>query len=167
MPTIRLDDDVFNGLKSLAEPFTDTPNSVIRRLLQERGNLPKGDGSSSVPGQSQTKTSGTVTSGRSQTTGLVSQSTYEKYLLHVLATQFKGRGNKQEVTRAVIKLLESHGLLSEADRVHVSSGESRAENTIAWGRNALKERGLISQTSPRGTWELTERGMKEGRASAV
>jgi hypothetical protein len=53
-------------------------------------------------------------------------------------------------------------MLSEADRVHVSSGETRAENTIAWGRNALKERGLISQASPRGTWELTEHGMKEG-----
>lgn len=167
MPTIRLDDDVFNGLKSLAEPFTDTPNSVIRRLLQERGTLAKGDNSESVPGPAQTKTSSTVTGGRSQTGGLISQSTYEKYLLHVLAMQFKGRGNKPEVTREVIKLLESRGLLGEADRVHVSSGETRAENTIAWGRNALKERGLISQTSPRGIWELTDRGMKEGRASAV
>ncbi|MFH8518688.1 hypothetical protein ACH4CE_27090 [Streptomyces gelaticus] len=31
--TIRVDDDVFARLQSLAEPFTDTPNSVIRRLL--------------------------------------------------------------------------------------------------------------------------------------
>ncbi|HUN25021.1 MAG TPA: winged helix-turn-helix domain-containing protein [Steroidobacteraceae bacterium] len=167
MPTIRLDDDVFNGLKSLAEPFTDTPNSVIRRLLQERGAIPK-DGNSAPPAEpTPTLTSERKTIGKPRVAGLVSQATYEKYLLHVLATQFKGRGDKQEVTRAVIKLLESRGLVGNADRVHVSSGETRAENTIAWGRNALKERGLISQASPRGTWELTERGMKEGRESAL
>ena len=96
---------------------------------------------------------------------MVSQSTYEQYLLHVLATQFKGRGDKGEVTRAVIKLMDSKGMLSDTDRVHVSTGETRAENTIAWGRNALKQRGLISQASPRGTWELTERGMKEGTSA--
>lgn len=52
MPTIRLDDDVFNGLKSLAEPFTDTPNSVIRRLLEERGTLVKSQCTSLSPGNS-------------------------------------------------------------------------------------------------------------------
>ncbi|MEV0782136.1 hypothetical protein AB0I52_03920 [Streptomyces sp. NPDC050423] len=30
---IRVDDEVFAALQSRAEPFTDTPNSVIRRLL--------------------------------------------------------------------------------------------------------------------------------------
>jgi len=40
-PTIRVEQDVFIGLQSLAEPFTDTPNTVIRRLLEERGALPK------------------------------------------------------------------------------------------------------------------------------
>ena len=31
MPTIRIEHDVFDGLKKLAEPFVDTPNAVIRR----------------------------------------------------------------------------------------------------------------------------------------
>ncbi|MFF0052847.1 hypothetical protein ACFYRI_00400 [Streptomyces microflavus] len=31
--TIRVDNDVFAALQRLAEPFTDTPNSVLRRLL--------------------------------------------------------------------------------------------------------------------------------------
>ena len=31
--TIRIDDDVYEGLKSLADPFEDTPNIVIRKLL--------------------------------------------------------------------------------------------------------------------------------------
>ena len=33
MHTILIDDEVWNFLKKFAEPFEDTPNSVIRRLL--------------------------------------------------------------------------------------------------------------------------------------
>lgn len=33
MVNIEIDDDVFNHLKSIAEPFVDTPNTVLRRLL--------------------------------------------------------------------------------------------------------------------------------------
>ena len=32
MPTIRIDQDVYDWLKSQAVPFEDTPNSVLRRL---------------------------------------------------------------------------------------------------------------------------------------
>jgi predicted transcriptional regulator len=39
MPTIRLDQDVFEGLQQLAKPFVDSPSMVIRRLLEERGVL--------------------------------------------------------------------------------------------------------------------------------
>jgi len=42
MPTIRLDNEVYEALKQLAEPFVDNPNSVIRRLLEEKGVLPVG-----------------------------------------------------------------------------------------------------------------------------
>ncbi|MDP6348963.1 MAG: hypothetical protein QF573_04445 [Chloroflexota bacterium] len=33
MPTIRIDDDVYAHLQEHATPLTDTPNSVLRRLL--------------------------------------------------------------------------------------------------------------------------------------
>ena len=32
MPTIRIDDEVYSWLKSQAEPFEDTPNSILRKL---------------------------------------------------------------------------------------------------------------------------------------
>lgn len=34
VPTIRVDDDVYAWLKSLATPFEDTPNSVLRRVAE-------------------------------------------------------------------------------------------------------------------------------------
>jgi predicted transcriptional regulator len=33
MVTIEIDDDLYNQLKLLAEPFIDTPNTVIRKLI--------------------------------------------------------------------------------------------------------------------------------------
>lgn len=41
MVNIEIDDEVFNYLKSLAEPFVDTPNTVLRRLLFNK-DKPKG-----------------------------------------------------------------------------------------------------------------------------
>ena len=35
--TIRIDDDVFAALQALAEPFVDTPNSALRKLLELDG----------------------------------------------------------------------------------------------------------------------------------
>ncbi|MBM3354786.1 MAG: hypothetical protein FJY47_02980 [Betaproteobacteria bacterium] len=56
------------------------------------------------------------------------------------------------------------GHIGAADQELVATGETRAENTICWARNALKERGCISRTSPRGIWELTPRGVEAARA---
>ena len=38
---IRIDDDVYEHLKKLADPFEDTPNSVIRRILYIYESLKK------------------------------------------------------------------------------------------------------------------------------
>jgi hypothetical protein len=150
MPTIRIGADVFKALQSLAEPFTDTPESVIRRLLEVRGVLPSSRSNFAAPEK------------QSRARGLTPQSRYEEFLLLVLVTQFKGKGHKHEVTKAVEAAMRARGFLSPAAMEKVSSGETRAENTIAWARNALKERGLVSRASPRGIWELTPKGLKEG-----
>jgi len=58
--------------------------------------------------------------------------------------------------------MSKRGMISTADLELVSTGETKAENTISWGRNALKERGHLIRNSPRGIWELTQ----DGRAAA-
>ena len=146
MPSIRIEDDVFQALKSIAEPFTDTPNSVIRRLLEERGAL-KGSKAPIAPSNDE------------QAAQLTPQPTYEKFLLHVLATKFNGRGAKHDVTKTVLTMMTSRNLIGPAELELVSTGETKAANTVAWGRNALKERGFIKRISARGVWELTSEGM--------
>ena len=154
MPTIRIEDDVFQGLQRLAQPFTDTPNTVIRRLLEGAGIL-------TVPNKEPPPPSPAPASS-AKAAPLTPQPVYETFLLHVLAHKFKGKAHKHEASAATIQLMKERGHLNPADHHVVSTGETRAENTIAWGRNALKDRGLISHLSPRGMWELTDDGLKEG-----
>ena len=160
MPTIRLDQDVFDGLKKLAEPFVDTPNAVIRRLLIDNGILP--------PRAEAAKPSGALPKPeRALTPELTPQAVYEQFLLAVLAQEFDGRGDKRHVTQAVIEKMVKHGFIGTSDLELVATGETRAENTITWGRNALKNRGLIARGSRRGTWELTEEGTEAAKATEL
>jgi len=144
MPTIRVDQDVFAGLQQLAKPFVDSPSMVIRRLLEERGVL--------RPAAQAPKTE------RLAPDALTPQAVYEDYLLHILAKEFNGQGHKRDVTHAIVKRMMKDGFIGAADQELVSTGETKAENTISWARNALKQRGHISRASPRGTWALTPQG---------
>ena len=152
MPTIRLEEDVFEALKKLAEPFVDTPSTVVRRLLEEKGVLAKRQASARPMARAAPR------AGEVGGQALTSQAIYETFLLYVLKRQFAGKGHKRDVTHAIVQLMQNRGLLGSADLELVSTGETKAENTISWARNALKERGLIARSSPRGIWELTPPG---------
>ena len=144
MPTIRLEQDVFEGLQKLAKPFVDSPSMVIRRLLEECGVL--------------AKAAEAQQGARRAPNALTPQSTYEKYLLLILAREFNGQGHKRDVTHAIVKRMMKDGHIGAADQELVSTGETKAENTITWARNALKQRGQINRASRRGVWELTAAG---------
>ncbi len=50
--------------------------------------------------------------------------------------------------------------LNEHDRSPLKDGIIRWHKTAAWARYDMKERGLLADDSPRGIWEITERGRK-------
>lgn len=151
MPTIRVDQEVFEGLQKLAEAFIDTPNTVIQKLLIEKG----------VIEGSKEKAAPTNKPSRAKRGNLTPQYFYEEWLLKTLWAKFDGKAKKAEVTAETIKAMGN--ILKEVDFEPVTTGEPRAENTIAWARNALKERGLIKSDSPRGVWELTEQGIEKAK----
>jgi hypothetical protein len=147
MPTIRVEQDVFEGLQKLAKPFVDSPSMVIRRLLEDRGVLTK-----------DAKSASQIKSPAIAANTLTPQPVYEKYLLYILAREFNGQGHKRDVTHAIVKRMMKDGHIGAADQELVSTGETKAENTITWARNALKQRGYINRAASRGTWELTPEG---------
>jgi hypothetical protein len=161
MPTIRIDEDVFEALKAIAEPFTDTPNSVIRRLLEGQGAIPSRKTEANRQFRAVIDFPPTPSARPANRKVLTPQPVYEAFLLYVLANDFKGSASKHDATTKTIEMMESRGFIGTLERERVATGETKAENTIAWGRNALKERGFISTLSPRGTWELTPEGVEE------
>jgi hypothetical protein len=144
MPTIRVEQEVFEGLQQLAKPFVDSPSVVIRRLLEDKGVLHTKKETPNGP--------------RLAPNALTPQSIYESYLLHVLLKEFDGQGHKRDVTHAIVKRMMKDAHIGAADQELVSTGETKAENTITWARNALKQRGYISRAARRGMWELTAEG---------
>ena len=81
-----------------------------------------------------------------------------------LEEDYGGRGDKRSVTQTVIERMVRQGFIGPADLELVATGETKAENTISWGRNALKNRGLIKRGAKRGIWELTEEGREAAQA---
>jgi hypothetical protein len=154
MPTIRVDQDVFEGLQKLAKPFVDSPSMVIRRLLEKEGAL------KDVDAHNQKAPPQVLAPTKAPSSVLTPQPVYEKYLLYVLHKEFGGKGHKRDATHSIVKRMMKDGFIGAADQEIVTTGETKAENTIAWARNALKERGYISRISARGIWELTTEGKR-------
>ena len=54
-----------------------------------------------------------------------------------------------------------NSILTEADRKKLpNSNFIRWENRVAWQVSNMRKEGLISASSPRGVWEITDAGRK-------
>ncbi len=147
MRTIEIDDRVWEKLQSLAAPFIDTPNGVLRRLLgvPHDGEIPHID-------QTTTKKS----YGRAY--GRTLQSAFREPILRVLL-QLGGGGRVGYVLDEVGA--EMNDILNEIDKRRLESGNDvRWRNAAQWERAVMVKEGLLSSESPRGMWELTENGRK-------
>lgn len=170
MPRIEIDEEVYEALKEEAEPFTDTPNSVLRRKLGLEATEPSG--SSFIQDESEQGSSGRRQrrreSGRSSRPArrssrrraprgsLLEGEAYEVPILQVLAQHSDGRAPTREVIDAVGELVEDR--LTPLDLEKLASGSPRWRNRVQFARLRLAQRGLIAKSSPRGVWEITDDG---------
>jgi hypothetical protein len=169
-PTIRIDNEVLDKLKEQAEPFVDTPNSVLRRVLglapgagsgEIRDGAPAGQPlrqarvaartGSSRPRQRRSRTS------RVKAGTTLSDSEFETPILEILR-EMGGRAPTREVVDALGERLD--GRLTEADHEPLSSGDIRWRNRAQFARLSLIEQGDMAKGSPRGVWEISEQGLK-------
>jgi hypothetical protein len=157
-PDISVDEDVWTALKELAEPFVDTPNSVLRRLLdlenaekpspKRRIKRPKADDESRQRR-------------RAPAGSLLPESAYEHPILGALVAA-GGRAPAAEVISDVGRALTDE--LTPLDKEELPNGGLRWENRAQFTRLKLKERGLIVSGSPRGIWEISDAGRKAVQA---
>lgn len=177
-PTIRIDDELYAYLKEQAEPFVDTPNGVLRRLLElpgrngdsadagfEEAAAPKKETSSksasaSSPGRSSSKRRKKGGRKRATRGSLVPQADYELPILKVL-DQKGGQAPSREIIDALEPLLADK--LKDIDRSKTSSGEIRWRNRAQFVRLSLIEQGQLAKDSPRGVWEITDKGRERAQ----
>lgn len=69
-------------------------------------------------------------------------------------------GGKAEIKTILNRVYQKmKHILNEYDRQPLPSGTGiRWQNTAQWARNSMVNEGLLSSTSPKGIWEITERG---------
>ncbi len=170
-------------LQRHAAPFTDTPNSVLRRLLgldplegsdqQDKGSGIE-DGLRSLRGDD-APLAQPVKRGQMNSRRQVRKETARKakrsprassgsalpegeYVLPILESlaEHGGTAPAREIIKAVGERLKDK--LSPTDLETLSSGVVRWENRVQFVRFRLVEEGLLSKDAPRGVWTLTTAG---------
>ena len=146
---IRVDEEVWEKLQEMAEPFVDTPNSVLRRLLNMVEVKPK----RRTKRVSSIKTEGGQRKRRKD--GLSMKDCY----VPILKTLVKhgGRIESSIVVQEVKEMVRDKIIPSDHELVD-SGVDIRWRNVIRWGRKRLVEDGLMKKNSPRGLWEISEEG---------
>jgi hypothetical protein len=148
MEQIEVDSEVLTLLRANAEPFTDTPNSVLRRLLGIDSGPGRGSGGGSRPDRKAPR--------RASPGSILPESEYELPILEELAAR-RGQGHATEIIDAVGKRLADR--LTDLDEERLDSGEVRWRNRVQFTRLTLKQRGLIAPDTPRGIWKITPAGI--------
>lgn len=99
-----------------------------------------------------------VLSTKSPRGSITPQPEYTKPILESLV-ELGGGGKVKEVLEIVYDKMKNR--LTPADLETVPSGrEKRWSNHIKWERFALKREGYLKSDSPRGVWEISEKGRK-------
>jgi hypothetical protein len=175
-PQIDLDPDIFDYLKSKAEPFVDTPSTVLRRLLG-LGTAAEAEinPSLAVPASVGRRRSAATTSPkaakpaqpkrtRASSGTLLPEGRYELPLLRALV-EAGGQAPYRDVVDAVGRELKDD--LLPADFESLNSGAIRWQSRLQFVRLRLIERGYLDKNAPRGVWGITDAGraaLKEEQA---
>jgi hypothetical protein len=190
-PNIRIDREVYRALQEGAQPFVDTPNSVLRRLLGLESDLgrPEEENAKEVAAAVAKRTKkekaagtrgmGTRASERTERTrspragkrgtrapsdSILPEGEYLMPLLETLAER-GGSAPAREVVAEVGRRLRDR--LMPMDMESLASGGIRWQNRVQFVRLRLVEEGLIERKSPRGVWALTKAGMARARGEAA
>jgi hypothetical protein len=177
-PSIEIDDDVFDVLKRHAEPFVDTPNDVLRRLLldapsarlantavlseeigvasRRREASPNRNARGShLAAESHGARKRATKRKRARSSDLLSEDAYEVPILRVL-DEASGRLPTSEAVAAVGEMIADQ--LKPMDHEVQENGRERWQMRVQFTRLRLVERELLKGDSPRGIWEISDAG---------
>jgi hypothetical protein len=145
MPNVEVSEAIYQRLLRRAASFDDRPDDVIARLLDETGDREPATGHAverphrAVPGAALP---------------------LREYWIPILSVLEDAGGSAP--SNDVIEALEMRlqGALTPRDFEPLMSGEVRWRNRARFARLRMKERGLLSDKSHRGLWEITDLGRR-------
>lgn len=142
MKSIRIDDEVWQAIKSQAEPLEDTPNSVLRRVL--RLSSPEvGSGTQ----ETQTE--------RASPNRLLPKSEYTAPILAALV-ELGGQAKAADIMSRLEHALADK--LTDRDLEETPRAGIRWKTKVRSYRYDLIRQGLLARNSPFGYWTITEQG---------
>lgn len=158
MPVIRIDQEVYVVLQHHGRAFEDSPNDVLRRLLQlEPTPQPSPDKAQERPmsvapavNASSAKEAHITSPGRR-----TKEAAFRRPILNAL-TALGGRARVRDVVTHVES--DVRAILAPVDHELLGNGEVRWENTAKWERKRMIGDGLLRADSPHGVWELSAQG---------
>ena len=154
MPVVRISDETMERLKKWAEPLVDTTESAFVKVLNAaEKTLDAGRG---VATRKPVRPSR-----RGKNHDKLPEKEFRRPLLEVLY----GLGGKARVEELRPVMKERIGpRLRPGDHATVSTGDPRWWNATCWARNGLRREGHLRDDSPRGLWELSEKGVRQVEA---
>lgn len=164
-PQIDVDEELFDYLKDNAEPFVDTPNTVLRRLLGlDESELEPAEAPDLLRAETEPRSKPrrrraqrTASKKRRAPRGvLLPETEYELPILRALAEQPQGRAPAREVITMIEPAVRDK--LTDLDFQSITSGEVRWHNRAQFARLNLVKLGQLAADAPRGIWAITDAG---------
>lgn len=165
MIQIEIDQEVFEVLKERAEPFTDTPNSVLRRVLGLEEAVEAAPSSGRQPmalavveePKRKRRATGRGRTKRAPAGSLLPEAEYVEPILRVIADK-GGRAPAREVIEGVGEIVGDR--LTTLDKERMANGAIRWQNRVQFTRLRMVDQGLLKKGSPRGVWEISDEGAR-------
>ncbi len=176
MPTISVSQEVYDALKEKSRSWEDTPNKIIRRLLETRPSEENSDEAGNRGKQSQPeevtdqpeKSKDVLADGSLEVQNKPSHnlrdrttpdSILRKIVMLFLGAEDSGDLPPEMVVRETKKIMELNKLLTEEDLNTIPSGKTKLESKIERLQKRLIIEGLLGHAE--GYWSLTAEGKKE------
>jgi len=147
MISVEIADETYRRLFDFAESFDDSPDLVIKRLLDQMDTHPS-------RGRNRKRNRNTEPAARGS---LLPEREYWIPILGILV-QAGGAAPAADVIEILGE--EIADKLKPADNQRLNTGETRWRNRARFARLRMKEQGLLSKTADRGIWEITDEGRR-------
>ncbi len=157
MPVVRISEETMERLKKWAEPLVDTTESAFVKVLNAAEEALDAERGVATP----KKPEAVRQPRRRQLQDKLPEKELRRPLLEILY-ELGGKARVEELR----PLLETRiaPRLRPGDYEPVSTGDPRWWNAACWARNGLKKDGHLRDDSPRGLWELSEKGIRQTEA---